>query len=161
MISFSEISSSLTLVTALGSGIIGGVFFAFSTFIMKSLGRLPSHEGIAAMQAINVDVVRGLFLPVFLGTALLCIFVGITAIKRWSEPAAPYLLAGAVLYFAGTFLCTMLFNVPLNNALATLPPNGPESAARWASYVTDWTRWNHVRTIAALASSVSLVLGRS
>jgi len=43
----------LTLVSALGCGLIAGVFFAFSAFVMKALARLPPAQGIAAMQSIN------------------------------------------------------------------------------------------------------------
>ena len=34
----------LTLLAALGSGLIAGVFFAFSSFVMAALGRLPSDQ---------------------------------------------------------------------------------------------------------------------
>ena len=53
--------NSVTTVTAilalLGSGIVGGVFYAFSSFVMKALARVPSEEGIAAMQSTNVVVI--------------------------------------------------------------------------------------------------------
>ncbi|MGH7600945.1 MAG: hypothetical protein ACREOI_31695, partial [bacterium] len=57
----------LTLFAALGCGLIAGVFFAFSAFVMKALSRLPPSEGIAAMQSINVAVINPVFLTVFLG----------------------------------------------------------------------------------------------
>ena len=44
---------TLTVIAAVGAGVSGGVFFAFSSFIMKALGRLPAAEGISAMNAIN------------------------------------------------------------------------------------------------------------
>src|SRR5262245_41534933 len=65
--------TALALATCLGSGIVGGVFFAFSTFVMKALGELPASQGVAAMQRINVVVLNRLFLGVFLGTALLAV----------------------------------------------------------------------------------------
>ena len=37
---------ALTLVTALGCGLAAGIFFAFSTFVMKALARIPSAQGI-------------------------------------------------------------------------------------------------------------------
>ena len=46
------------IVTLLGAAMIGGVFFAFSSFVMKALARLPSAEGIAAMQSINIVVLN-------------------------------------------------------------------------------------------------------
>ena len=55
---------------ALGCGLMAGVYFAFSTFIMTALGRLDQAASIAAMNAINVDIVRSLFMPLFLGTTV-------------------------------------------------------------------------------------------
>ncbi|WP_338017020.1 anthrone oxygenase family protein [Myxacorys almedinensis] len=43
--------------------------------------------------------------------------------------------------------------MPLNDALASVKPDSPEGATLWARYLTDWTFWNHVRTIAALAAA--------
>ena len=45
---------TLTFVTALGCGLIAGLFFAFSVAVMKALACLPSAGGIAAMQSINI-----------------------------------------------------------------------------------------------------------
>jgi len=44
----------MTLVAALGCGLMAGLFYAFSVSVMKALARLPSAAGIAAMQFINV-----------------------------------------------------------------------------------------------------------
>ena len=52
-----------TFLAAIGSGLIAGVFFAFSTFVMRALGRRPPTEGMAAMQAINVAVIRCSWAP--------------------------------------------------------------------------------------------------
>jgi len=56
-------------VSALGCGLIAGVFFAFSTFVMKALAGLPTAQGIAAMQSVNVAVLNGWFFSAFFGTA--------------------------------------------------------------------------------------------
>lgn len=149
---------ALQLFSALGCGLIAGVFFAFSTFVMRALARRPPAEGMAAMQAINVAVINPLFLGVFLGTALACVALMISAIVRWHEPGAIYWLVGGALYLFGTFFVTMAFNVPLNNALASLAPTAPEAASRWADYVARWTVWNHVRTAAALVAAAVLTI---
>jgi len=116
----------LKLVSALGCGLIAGAFFAFSSFVMKALSRLPASEGMAAMQSINVVVLNPVFLGVFVGTAALCAAGLVVSFLRWHEPGVGYLLAGSLLYVAGTFLVTMMLNVPLNNALAAVAP--PPSA---------------------------------
>lgn len=141
------------LVSALGSGLVAGFFYAFSTTVMKSLGKLPPPQGIAAMQTINVVVMNPWFLSVFLGTGLACLVSVVAAIARWQRPGAGYALAGAVLYLAGTLTVTMLFNVPRNDALAAVAPHSAEGAALWADYLSNWTLWNHVRTAAALAAA--------
>ena len=146
------------LLCALGCGLIAGAFFAFSTFVMKALANLPPAQGIAAMQSINVVVINPWFLTVFLGTAVACVVVTIASLLQWHGPGSPYLLAGSALYLAGTVLVTMLFNVPRNNALASVAPHGSEAATLWTSYLSTWTAWNHVRTMAAVAAAILFTL---
>ena len=159
MVSVNSLAYAVALVAALGCGTIAGVFFAFSTFVMKALARLPANEGIAAMQSINVAAVNSWFLGAFLGTSAACVLVIVAALGRWSDPSAVFFLLGAVAYLAGCFLVTVVFNVPMNDALASLSPTAPNRAARWASYLADWTTWNHVRTVASLAAAALLIVG--
>ena len=149
---------ALTILSALGAGVVAGVFFAFSTFVMGALGRLPAAHGIAAMQSINVVVINPLFLGVFIGTAGLCALLVAAALFTWQQPGAMLLLVGALLYFVGTFLVTMFFNVPLNDALANVAPDSAVGADLWSRYLTTWTNWNHVRTVAALVGAALLTL---
>ncbi len=149
------------LIAAIGAFIIGGVFYGFSTFIMQALARVPGPEGIRAMQAINITVINPFFLVAFIGTALLLLGLAIVAGLNFGQPGATYVLAGAGLYVIGCFAVTMVCNVPLNNALAAVDASSAEGAALWARFLRDWVFWNHVRTAAALAGAVVLVLGWS
>lgn len=156
MATFDDLLFTVTLCAALGGGLIAGVFFAFSSFVMKALARLPPHEGIAAMQSINVTVINPLFMIAFMGTAAACVLLTISSLLRWHDPGAAYLLVGSILYLGGTLLVTVVFNVPLNEALAAVAPEDSAGVNLWASYLANWTTWNHVRTIAALAAAGSL-----
>ncbi len=147
---------ALTLVSALGCGLVAGAFFAFSTFVMRALARLPPGQGIAAMQSINLTVINPLFMGALFGTASASVFLAVTALRSWHEPGAVYLLAGSLLYVLGTVGVTTVFNVPLNNALAAVGPDSAEGANLWRHYVARWTAWNHVRTAAALAAAAAL-----
>jgi uncharacterized membrane protein len=142
----------LLWVSAIGCGLMAGLYFAFSTFIMGALGRIDQASGIAAMNAINVDIVRSLFMPLFLGTTLVSAILAVLGIFRLGEPGAVAMLAGGVLYVAGMFVVTMIFNVPLNNALAGADPASTEAASLWVRYLKEWTFWNHVRTVASTAA---------
>jgi len=95
---------------------------------------------------------------VFIGTAAACALLVAAALLAWQEPGAILLLVGALLYFLGTFLVTMFFNVPLNDALAAVAPDSSAGASLWTGYLSTWTNWNHVRTIAALAASALLTI---
>jgi uncharacterized membrane protein len=154
----SKLLFTLTLFSALGCGLIGGVFFAFSTFVMKALAALSPPQGIAAMKSINIAVLNPIFLGVFLGTGLGCIILVISSALTLHRPGAAFALLGSVLYLVGTLLVTIAFNVPRNNALASLDPAGAESGQLWDEYVRIWTAWNHVRTVAAVAASVLLMI---
>jgi uncharacterized membrane protein len=149
---------ALTLFSVLGCALMAGAFFAFSTFVMKALARLAPPQGIAAMQSINLAVINPWFLTPFLVTAAACSLLALSRLLR-PGPRSGWLAAGGLLYVFGTFLVTVAFNVPLNNALARIDPATPDGARVWADYLSRWTAWNHVRTLAALLATGLLVVG--
>jgi uncharacterized membrane protein len=145
----------LAVAAGLGSGIVAGLLFAFSTSVMRALSQLPAEHGMRAMQHINVVIINPLFLAVFLGTGLLCVLLAAGALQLTG--AARWLLAGgSFAYLAGTLGVTFAVNVPMNNRLARSA--AADASAVWPGYVERWLRWNHVRAAAAVAASVMLVL---
>lgn len=148
---------ALTFLAVLGCGLIAGVFFAFSAFVMAALARLPPAHGVAAMQSINIVVINPAFLGVFLGTSVVCATLAITVLVAWRDGAFA-LLAGSALYLVGTLGVTMACNVPLNNRLAAVAPADAEAAGTWSHYCNVWTLWNHVRTAAAVAAVACFLL---
>ena len=149
---------SLSALAALGSGLMAGTFFAFSTFVMPALTRIPPSQGIAAMQSINVVVINPWFLGVFGGTAALSLVLMFLTLLGWTDHRAIYLLIGGGLYLLGTIAVTGLFNVPLNDALATVKPESEAGTQTWVHYVATWTAWNHIRTAGSLLSAASFIL---
>ena len=147
----------VTFVTALGSALVSGVFFAFSTFVMKALARLPAAQGIAAMQSINVVAINRWFMGALVGTAVACAALAIASIVGWSAAGARFRLAGSLVYIAGTIVVTRAFNIPRNDALAAVSPDTVVAARLWTDYLATWTQWNHVRTIAPLVAAALLM----
>jgi len=145
----------LALFAVVGSGLVSGLFFAFSNFVMQALLELPAEFGQQAMQRVNVRIINPLFLFVFMGTAVVCAAVAFLSAVHSQDPGAGWLLAGAVVYLVGAFGVTMAFNVPLNNALAGVPTR--EAGTAWPAYAQRWLRWNHVR--GALAVLATALLG--
>lgn len=154
----SPVLVGLTLAAAIGSGLIAGIFFAFSSFVMPALARLPVPQGIAAMQSINRTVITPSFMALFLGTPLLS--VGLVAYGGWrfGSPGAGWWLAGGLLAVIGCFGVTLAANVPLNDALAREEAGGDAAAALWTRYLRRWTAWNTVRTVASLLAAVAFTL---
>jgi uncharacterized membrane protein len=140
----------VTLAAMIGSGLIAGVFFIFSVCIMRVLGAQPPAQGIATMQAINVVILNPWFLTVFAGTALLGAYLFVAALWGAHGAMGTVAVAGSVAYVVGSFLVTMIFNIPRNDALMALAPESAEAARLWADYLTSWTAWNHVRTVASV-----------
>ncbi|OWY61723.1 hypothetical protein B7486_62285 [cyanobacterium TDX16] len=147
----------LTVSGAVGAGLVGGVFFAFSTFVMGGLRRLTPKEGIRAMQAINEAALAPPFMILLFGTAALCLGLAVTGMVRWGEDGAALLVAGGLLYVV-VMAMTAAFHVPRNLALALVDPESTGAAAEWATYVRSWVAGNHVRTLAGTGAAALLTL---
>ncbi len=149
--------AALLIVSLTASGIIGGVFFIFSTTIMRSLAARPTDEAIGIMNEINAVIVRTNFMAVFLGNVILSLVVIGFSVFGNSFSGRWFAVSGAVFYLIGGFLVTIIFNVPRNNALAAAVPDDPIAANLvWQDYLREWTFWNHVRTFACIASAMFL-----
>ncbi|HEY4008292.1 MAG TPA: anthrone oxygenase family protein [Pseudonocardia sp.] len=143
----------LTVLGLLGSALVAGIFYAFSSFVMPALGRLPADQGIAAMQSMNITAIRPAFMSVMFGTALVCVVLITCAVRGWSSGYAVPLLVGSLLYLAGVIVLTIAFHVPLNDSLAVLDPAAAGSAGQWAGYLSRWGAGNQLRWVTPLAAS--------
>lgn len=149
---------AITLAAALGSAVVGGIFYGFSAITMPGLERLPEAQGVAAMQQINVAAPRPPLMLVMGGTALASLVVAAWAVATWSEPHAKWLVAGAVLYLAGAIAVTGRQNVPLNDALDAVDPESATAATEWGHFLDKWTTWNHVRGAASVAAGAAFAI---
>lgn len=152
----------VTAAAAVTSAVVGGIFYAFSTFVMAGLDRAEPVEAIAAMRGVNAEAqANAPFLMVFIGSAVLAGGVGVAAAFRLSQPGAGYVLAGAALTLVA-FVVTVAFNVPLNDHLDAVNRGGltaADATREWRAYLGPWTAWNHVRTAAPLLGSVLMLVG--
>ena len=117
----------LTAATGVAAALVGGIFFAFSSFVMAGLGRAGPEAGIRAMQQINITVINPLVFLIFLGTAALGAAVAAMALLTTS--AGLPIAFGAALYIVGCLGVTGTRNVPLNNALQHAVPGTPDGNA--------------------------------
>lgn len=148
----------LLQLSILAYALVGGVFLAFSDFVMRSLALTGGVGGVEAMQVINREVFRWVFMVLFLGMAAVSIFIVIYSATQMTGGPGTLILLGALVYLVGCFAVTVAFNVPMNEALAGMDLSAEATRAYWTdTYLPRWTTWNTVRTVAcALAAGLTL-----
>jgi len=149
----------LTHIVVLAYALVGGVFLAFSDFIMRALSLTSGQGGPEAMQAVNREVFRWVFMALFLGLAAVSLALIVYAALALVGTAAMLVGSAGMVYLLGCFGVTIVFNVPMNEALAGMDPSQDETRAYWTgTYLPRWTFWNTVRTIACGMSAALLLI---
>lgn len=142
------------------SGLMAGLYFAFSVVIMKSLAELPALDGAKAMNKINDVILNTVFMPLFFGSTLWFAGLIVWSFADWQEGRSMIEVSAAVIYIIGMFLVTAFGNVPLNNKLQQSEENEQILILAWEEYLHKWTRLNHLRTLSCIASCAVLILAQ-
>ena len=151
---------TLAHLAVLAYALVAGVFLAFSDFIMRALSLTDGQGGAEAMQAINREVFRWVFMTLFLGLAAVSLALTVYAALHLAGPSAVMIGAAGLVYLVGCFGVTVVFNVPMNEALARMNTAQAATLGYWQdSYVPRWTFWNTVRTGACALSAALLLFG--
>jgi uncharacterized membrane protein len=148
-----DIRSLVLLAATLATGLMAGLYFAFSVAVMPGLGASDDRTFIEAVQRVNVAILNGWFSLAFGGALVLG---AIAAALHWrgdGRPALPWIIAGVALY-AASLVVTMGFNVPLNDKLAAAgdPARIPDPAAVREQFESAWLRWNVARVLTTTAA---------
>lgn len=143
---------------AIAASLVGGVFLAFSDFLMVSMADAGEPAGSTVMKAINVRVMRSVFIFLFfLLVPMSVCLAGAAYAKRGCCFVTGWLSAASAVYVVGCFFVTGAGNVPMNNRLAEL--HGSEASEYWQStYLTAWTLLNTIRTVACMLCSVAYLV---
>jgi uncharacterized membrane protein len=149
---------ALTIASALTTGLMAGLYFAFSVAVMPALARLDDGRGPEAMQSINRAILSPLFLAVFLVCGITGGALAVSSAWTWDQAGAGLRLAGGSLAFGGSLVLTAAYHVPRNNALDAVGPQTAEGAVQWTRYLREWVPANHVRTLACTLSLALLLL---
>ncbi|MGP1358134.1 anthrone oxygenase family protein [Roseicyclus sp.] len=148
----------LLTLAGLLMALVAGVFLAFSDFVMRGLAQAGA-PGAAGMVGLNRTVYRSAFMGMLVGLAPGSLALAGLAAWQLDGLARGAAIGGAAAYLLGVMAVTGLGNVPLNTRLDAAMGQG-RAAGLWPAYVRDWTRLNHLRTVAAtLAASAWLLAG--
>jgi len=147
---FDSMMTTSLSIAAMGAGLMAGVYFAFSGFIMRALNQLGPIQATEAMNAINEVILHSWFMVLFFGSTLLYAMLSAYAVFDADQAGRWLLFATGLIYVFGMFLCTVIFNVPLNNRLAQASNDESTKSKTWTLYFKPWTRWNHIRCVCSL-----------
>lgn len=145
-----NVLATLTGIAAIGSALLAGLYFAFSTAVMPALHRRPDGEAVAYFQELNRLIQNPLFLVLFVGTAIACVLTAGSALVS-PDGARGLRAAGGLVGLAG-FVSTAAVNIPLNNRLDR------EGVGAWETFQQIWEPANHARAATSLVAAVLLVL---
>jgi len=97
----------ITLIAAtLATGLVAGVFLTFSDFVMRGLGRAQPGAGIEAMQWINREVYRSLFMVLLIGMSFVSLGLAVLGAVLIGGTVAYWLAAAGALYVLGVMAVT-------------------------------------------------------
>ena len=139
-------------------GFIGGVYFAFSFFVMHSLKKINHLEAIRIMNSINSVILKSPFMLLFFFSLFIAVTLFLKNLILFKIIYNQFL--SSLIFLGGMFLCTAIKNVPLNKKLASFNFNDPscDPEIDWDYYYKNWIKWNHIRTVSCFVSTVLLVI---
>lgn len=148
-----EWSLYFCLFLALWSAVIGGVFSAFSEFVMSGLLRTAPAGGIESMQHINRTVLKTQFVAGIFSIAVLSVLYAVYALSVYGGAALTVIVFVPIVYVPSVLLMTIFGNVPMNAKLERLDCKSAAAATYWIEYGRVWTRLNHVRSLGSILTA--------
>ncbi len=131
-----------------------GLLFGWAVSVIPGLKRLDDKAYIGTMQQINVAIINGLFLIIFIGAPVILIGGAYTNESGW-------LWAATGVYLVGVLGVTAVGNVPLNNTLDRFDlttADDASAAEQRRNFEVPWVRWHYVRTVSGIAA-LALAIG--
>ncbi|WP_330630525.1 anthrone oxygenase family protein [Halocatena halophila] len=135
-------------------GLMAGLFFAYSVSVVLALNTLGESTYTRVMQSVNEKILNPAFGIAFGGAIVvpaigtLVVFVG----GHWMLLHGQLFIVASLVYLVGTVGVTSSMHIPMNDAIEAWSVESPPND--WRSIRSRWTRWNHVRTVAAVVSFV-------
>ena len=146
-------------ITLLLSGLVAGLFYAYSCSVNPGLKELSNSEYVKAMQAINIAIQNPVFFTSFMGLLLAYPLLAFQTYKADANTFA-LVMASGIIYFVFVFGITAACNVPLNNQLAAFNMTTATEAEinnMRRVFENPWNTWHAIRTYASVLSFALLL----
>lgn len=158
-----ELIQIAVLVSALFCSLVAGLVLTFAIVVMpgiRTLGDLGFLKSFKAMDRVIQDN-QPIFMVVWLGSAV--VMLATTAVGFWRLEGLDriLLIVTCVIYIFGVHVPTVTINIPLNNHLQSQDLDTMTESAiveTTAQFEARWLRWNTIRTVVAILSTVLLLV---
>jgi len=150
------------LIGTLFTGMMAGLFFAWSFSVMNGLSKIGDKEFLIAMQSMNRSIQNPIFFLFFFGTALLLPISTYLGYNKLPNGTFWLFLTATLLYWMGVMGVTILRNIPLNMMLDvfTIESKSPEEMGILRQqFEQRWNNWNMVRVFSSMAAFILLLVG--
>ncbi|MCG8608022.1 DUF1772 domain-containing protein [bacterium] len=153
-----EMNTIILILTTLSSGLMAGLFYAWSISVTPGLKRVGDENYLQAFQSMNRAILNPAFFIFFMGLVillpLLCYlyYQSSVATQFW------YILSATFFYMGGVMAVTVFGNVPMNNALEVLKIESMTSEQMASFRLGFESKWNNLNMIRTFCSSLSFVL---
>jgi len=149
---------ALSLATLLCS-LVAGLVLTFAIVVMPGIRSMGDRDYLMAFKAMDrvIQNNQPIFMLVWVGSALLVLVSTVWGIWRLDGLDRILLVVAGVIYILGVQVPTAAINIPINNRLQALDLDSSseiELRALAETYETHWLRWNTIRTIVAIATTV-------
>ncbi|MFI1988970.1 DUF1772 domain-containing protein [Actinoplanes sp. NPDC020271] len=141
------------LAALLSTGLMAGVFFAFSTSVMPGLRTVDDRTFVTAMQHLNASIQNGVFFLVFFGALVFPVVAAALFYRSGDRAAMWWTIAAAGLYLM-VLILTVAVAVPLNDQLAAASLADATRARQ--DFEGTWVPVNHARTVLSTLALLGL-----
>ena len=152
----------LLMLGVICCALVSGIFLTFSDFVMRSLKLAKTEAGIEAMQQINREVYRSVFMILLWAMVLLSVVLVVMTYLYLDGWMRILVAGGALSYFIGVLVVSFVFNIPMNHRLEAMSCSDPDAAIYWLDhYQPRWVFWNWVRAFSSGLAAISFLLASS
>jgi uncharacterized membrane protein len=148
--------------SALLCSLVAGIVLAFACVIMPGIRRLGDHDFLQSFKAMDrvIQDNQPVFMLVWVGSVLVLVVTAALGLWRLDGVDRILIIAATVIYLVGVQLPTATVNIPLNNQLQAQELGSLSEASlddARTVFEARWVRWNLIRTVFAVLTSVLLI----
>ena len=161
MLNKSKMNTIILIIATLSSGLLAGLFYAWSISVTPGLAKVGDANYLQAFQSMNRAILNPAFFILFMGLAVLLPLLCFLYYRSPVNTQFWYILSASVLYLVGVLAVTIFGNVPMNNTLEVLrieSMNAEQMASFRLGFENKWNKLNMIRTICSSLVLISLII---